>query len=121
MRRLVGTFAIHAARAVGSVYAISVAFAVFLLWAISGPFLGFSETWQLIINTVTTITTGLIVFIIQYSQNKDTAAVHLKLDEILISLKETNSEFAELEQAEDDRLEHAREQHKKILEPIENN
>src|SRR4249920_2380775 len=72
--------------AVGSPWAFLLAFALTLGWLVSGPFFDFSDTWQLIINTATTITTGLIVFLIQNSQNRDTKALHLKLDEILTAL-----------------------------------
>ncbi len=60
-----------------------IAVIVIILWAVSGPFLGFSDTWQLIINTVTTLVTFLMVFIIQNTQNRDSAAVHLKLDTLM--------------------------------------
>ena len=64
-----------------------------LLWAISGPFLNFSSEWQLTINTATTIITFLMVFLIQASQNNDTRAIHLKLDEILNSIETASNEF----------------------------
>jgi low affinity Fe/Cu permease len=54
-----------------------------VMWAVSGPFFGFSDTWQLVINTVTTISTGLMVFLIQNTQNRDAMAIHLKLDELI--------------------------------------
>ena len=116
MHKLIGRFAVRAAQVVGSTYAIAIAFAVVVGWALSGPFLGFGATWQLLINTITTVTTGLIVFILQYSQNRDTTAVHVKLDEILISLADTNSDLAEIEQAEEEDVLQARQHHKDQLE-----
>lgn len=68
---------------VGSPVVLGAAVALILLWALSGPFFGFSETWQLVINTATTIITFLMVFVIQASQNRDSKAIHLKLDEVI--------------------------------------
>jgi low affinity Fe/Cu permease len=116
MHKAIGRFALAASQLVGSTYAIAIAVGVIILWAISGPFLSFSSVWQLVINTITTVTTGLIVFILQYSQNRDTAAVHVKLDEILIALAEANSDIAEIEQAEEEDVELARQHHREQLE-----
>jgi low affinity Fe/Cu permease len=67
------------------------------IWAACGPAFHYSETWQLVINTGTTIVTFLMVFLIQSSQNRDSSAVHLKLDEIISALKEANDELMDLE------------------------
>jgi low affinity Fe/Cu permease len=67
----------------GSPYVLVAAVALVVLWAVSGPFFQFSETWQLLINTTTTIITFLMVFVIQASQNRDSKAIHLKLDEVI--------------------------------------
>jgi len=69
--------------AVGTPWAIAVAAAVIVVWAITGPLFGFSDTWQLVINTGTTIVTFLMVFMIQASQNRESKAMHLKLDELI--------------------------------------
>ncbi|WP_113717646.1 low affinity iron permease family protein [Arthrobacter dokdonensis] len=69
------------------------AVAVLILWAVSGPLLGFSDTWQLLINTGTTIVTFLMVFIIQNTQNRDNLAINLKLDALMMELKVTNSKL----------------------------
>jgi low affinity Fe/Cu permease len=70
----------------GSSWAFGLAFAVVLAWAVTGPIFGFSDTWQLVINTGTTIVTFLMVFLIQRSQNKDSQAVHLKLNELVAAV-----------------------------------
>src|SRR4051812_28428715 len=77
------TFSRHVERAVGHPIAFSVACAVIVAWAIAGPMFNYSDTWQLVINTATTIVTFLMVFLIQSTQSRDTAAIHLKLDELL--------------------------------------
>ncbi len=69
--------------ALGSPMALLLAFAVIVVWVVSGPLFGFSDTWQLVINTGTTIVTFLMVFVIQNSQNRDSKAVHIKLDELI--------------------------------------
>lgn len=112
MEKMFGRFARTVSNAIGSPFAFALAVLVVVMWALSGPFLGFSSTWQLIINTLTTITTGLIVFIIQYAQNKDTKAIHIKLDEILIALNETNEDVAELENKDAEDIEKVQAQHR---------
>jgi low affinity Fe/Cu permease len=77
-----------------------------LVWGISGPLFGFSETWQLIINTGTTIVTFLMVFLIQQSQNKDSKAVHLKLDEIIRSLDGADDELIDIEDLSEQQIRH---------------
>ncbi len=94
--------------AVGSPWALLLAVAAVLLWAASGPALGFSETWMLLVNTGTTICTFLVVFVIQSSQNRDGHAIQLKLDELIRSHEEARNEFRGAEtlpRAEVDRLE----------------
>ncbi|MDO1445193.1 low affinity iron permease family protein [Rhodocytophaga aerolata] len=80
-------FANTSTRFTGRPMAFIVAFMVVLLWAVTGPIFNFSDTWQLVINTGTTIVTFLMVFLIQQTQNKDSAAIHLKLNEIVAALK----------------------------------
>lgn len=80
-------FAAHVTKLAGSPLAFGSALILVIAWGLSGPAFGYSETWQLVINTGTTIVTFLMVFLIQQSQNKDGEALHLKLDELLIALK----------------------------------
>ena len=75
--------------------------AVVVLWAVTGPIFGYSDTWQLVINTGTTIITFLMVFLIQATQNRDTAALQLKLDELIIATKDARNEVAGIEEAAD--------------------
>jgi low affinity Fe/Cu permease len=81
----------HVARAAGSPVAFLICCAIVVVWAASGPFFGFSDTWQLIINTGTTIVTFLMVFLIQNTQNRDGAAIQAKLDELIRASASQNS------------------------------
>src|SRR5579872_5798544 len=84
------------------------AVAVVLVWAITGPLFGFSDTWQLAINTGTTIVTFLMVFLIQATQNRDTLALQLKLDELILATKNASNRIAGIEEASDEKLEEAK-------------
>jgi len=111
--KLLGAFDRFASRVTGwagSPLAFTLAFILVLVWAISGPIFGFSETWQLVINTGTTIVTFLMVFLIQQSQNKDCRAVHLKLDELLHSIKNARKEMIDAEHLSEEDLERLAEQ-----------
>jgi low affinity Fe/Cu permease len=91
-------FAASVTRWAGSPLVFSGALAMVLTWAISGPLFGFSETWQLVINTGTTIVTFLMVFLIQQSQNKDSVAIHLKLNELLAAHREASNRMIGIEE-----------------------
>lgn len=88
----------------GSPGTFMIALLLVLLWLIAGPLFGFSDTWQLVINTGTTIITFLMVFIIQQSQNKDTAAIQLKLNELIACNKEASNRLIDIEDITDDEL-----------------
>lgn len=99
-------FAGHATRGSGSPTAFVLAVAVVAVWLITGPFFGYSDTWQLVINTGTTVVTFLMVFLIQQSQNKDSVAVHLKLNELLASHMEASNHLVDIEELDEDELRH---------------
>ncbi len=90
---------------IGTPIAFIVAALVVIVWAVSGPFFGFSDTWQLVINTGTTIVTFLVVFMIQNTQNRDSRAIQLKLDELLRAVQEARTTMVDLEDMSDDELE----------------
>ncbi len=100
-------FSRKTSEAVGSVWAFLIALGVVALWGLTGPLFGFSDTWQLVINTSTTIVTFLMVFLIQSTQNRDAKAVHLKLDELIRGIAEARNDLIDLEdlpEAELDKL-----------------
>ena len=103
-------------RAVGSSWAFIVAVAVIVAWALSGPVLDFSETWQLVINTGTTIVTFLMVFLIQQSQNKDSLAIHIKLNELLASHESASNRTIAVEELDEKELQMLRDFYCKLAE-----
>lgn len=107
-------FARATASGIGSPYAFVGAVAVVLAWAISGPFFGFSETWQLVINTGTTIITFLVVFMIQNTQNRDSKALHLKLDELIRVMKSARNELVDIEDKADEVLDKYQEEFREL-------
>jgi len=109
-------FAKRTSRFVGHPYAFLVALLITLIWIASGPLFGFSDTWQLVINTGTTIITFLMVFIIQNTQNRDTAAMHLKLDEIVRSLNGAHNAVLDLEELTESELERLRAKYEALAE-----
>jgi low affinity Fe/Cu permease len=88
----------------GSSWAFGLAFAVILVWAVTGPIFHYSDTWQLVINTGTTIVTFLMVFLIQSTQNRDAKAMHLKLDELLRGVEGARTSMVDLEHLSDEDL-----------------
>jgi low affinity Fe/Cu permease len=105
MRDLFRKFSRACADAVGSPWAFLVAVSVCALWALTGPIYGYSDTWQLVINTATTVVTFLMVFLIQNTQNRDAKAIHLKLDELLRGVKGARTGLVHLEDLSDQELE----------------
>ena len=101
MDRIFTSIATRSAQIMGQPLAFIVSTALVILWALSGPILQFSDTWQLIVNTATTVLTFLAVFLIQNSQNRDGAAMQAKLDEILRALDKARVEFVGIEHLTD--------------------
>jgi len=91
-----------------------VAVTLIVLWAVSGPLFGFSDTWQLVVNTATTIITFLMVFLIQNTQNRDTEAIQLKLDELIRATQGAHNALLDLEEMEDEHVERYRASYMKL-------
>src|SRR5258708_31821851 len=87
---------------------------IIVVWGLTGPLFRYSDTWQLVINTGTTIITFLIVFLIQNTQNRDAKAIHLKLDELLRGVEGARTHLVDLEALSDEELDHLQEQFKRI-------
>ena len=107
-------FANAASRALGTPLAFALAVAVVVTWAVTGPLFHFSDSWQLVINTGTTVVTFLMVFLIQATQNRDATALHLKVDELIRSTREARNTFAALEDASEDELKGFQDEMKKL-------
>jgi low affinity Fe/Cu permease len=98
----------------GMPYAFAVACAIVLVWGLTGPLFGYSDTWQLVINTGTTIITFLMVFLIQHTQNRDSRALQLKLDELLRSLDAARNKLINLENCSDAEIDQIERQFKAL-------
>src|SRR5579884_3707712 len=98
----------------GSSWAFCLAGLVVVVWAVTGPMFNFSDTWQLVINTGTTIVTFLMVFLIQNTQNRDAKAMHLKLDELLRGVEGARTGLVDLEAASDDELDRVQKEFERI-------
>jgi low affinity Fe/Cu permease len=109
-------FATATARYSGHPVTFAVAIAVLLVWAVSGPFFGFNDTWQLVINTGTTIVTFLMVFLIQNTQNRDSEAIHIKLDELIRAMDKANKSLLDIEELDEKELDGMRAEFAKIAE-----
>ena len=109
-----GRFARETSRAAGRPSAFGLAAAVVLLWLVTGTLFGFSDTWQLVINTGTTIVTFLMVFMIQNSQNRDSEAIQVKLDELLRATNGAHNALLDLEELEERDLDRIRESYKQL-------
>ncbi|HZQ98420.1 MAG TPA: low affinity iron permease family protein [Chloroflexota bacterium] len=107
-------FAQAVARAVGRSWVFAIACAVVIVWALTGPLYHYSDTWQLVINTGTTIVTFLMVFLIQNTQNRDAKAMHLKLDELLRGVEGARTGMVDLEHWTDEELERLQAQFQRI-------
>lgn len=108
MDQLFAVISTRTASAAGQPWAFALALATIVVWAISGPVFGYSGTWQLVINTGTTIVTFLMVFLIQNSQNRDGAAMQAKLDELIRAVDNARGEFIGIEHLSDQEVERIR-------------
>jgi low affinity Fe/Cu permease len=107
-------FAHTTANAVGSPWAFAVAVMVIVAWALCGPLFHYSDTWQLVINTGTTIVTFLMVFLIQNTQNRDARAMHLKLDELIRAVHGARNRLVDLEELSDEQLDELQKEFERI-------
>lgn len=103
-----GRFARATSRTVGHTTAFIIALAVVLVWAATGPYFHYSDTWQLVINTGTTVITFLMVFVIQQTQNRDSEAMHVKLDEIIRALRGAHNDLLDIEELTEEELDEIR-------------
>jgi low affinity Fe/Cu permease len=106
--------------ATGSPWAFIIAVTIILIWSLTGPVFRFSDTWQLVINTSTTIVTFLMVFLIQNTQNRDSKAIHLKLDEIIRSMDKARDSLIDLEDLSDEEIARVQEEFKHLIKRIKN-
>jgi low affinity Fe/Cu permease len=108
-------FARWTERRVGSPVTFGLALVIVLLWGISGPFFGWSDTWQLVINTGTTIVTFLMVFLIQSTQTRDTQALHLKLDELIRVNRSARNSLLDLEEMSEEEIEQVKKTFQRLV------
>lgn len=113
-KNLFARFATTAARRAGQPVTFGVAFLIIVAWAVFGPIFDFSDTWQLVINTSTTIVTFLMVFLIQNTQNRDSEAMHLKLDELLRSHSKAFNALMDLEELDEKHLDKLRDHYEEL-------
>ena len=113
---LLERFSHQATKATGTSLAFMLAVTVIVVWGITGPLFGFSDTWQLVINTGTTIVTFLMVFLIQRAQNKDALAIHLKLNEIVAALEGASNRLIDVEDLSEPEIDALRKYYKRLIE-----
>jgi low affinity Fe/Cu permease len=113
---LLEKFSYQATRATGTSFAFILAVLVIVVWGITGPIFRYSDTWQLVINTGTTIVTFLMVFLIQRAQNKDALAIHLKLNEIVAALEGASNRLIDVEDLSEPEINALRNYYKRLIE-----
>jgi low affinity Fe/Cu permease len=114
-------FARSSSRVLGSAWAFAGAIVILIVWGLTGPMFHYSDTWQLIINTGTTIVTFLMVFLIQNTQNRDAKAIQLKLDELIRALKGARNQLIDLESLSDEDLTRLEKQFQRVRKQAERN
>jgi low affinity Fe/Cu permease len=119
INRFFGRFAAKVTKFTGSSWAFVGAVVVIIVWGITGPMFHYSDTWQLVINTGTTIVTFLMVFLIQHTQNKDSIALQAKLDELLASQEGASNRLINIENLPEDKLEELQKYYTKLVEDAE--
>jgi len=115
MGRWFANFANRASQLAGHYVTFVGAFLILVIWAVSGPFFGFSDTWQLVINTGTTIVTFLMVFLIQNTQNRDAMAMHLKLDELIRAIENADNSLIRAEDETQEELRALKQKYESLL------
>lgn len=119
MHEIFRKFAHRVSKIVASSWAFITAVSIIIIWAASGWFFGYSNTWQLFINTGTTIITFLMVFLIQNTQNRDAQATHLQLDELIKAIGPARDEFIEVEEDSDKKIERLEKEFTKLREKVD--
>src|ERR1700704_882357 len=114
MNELFRKFAQATSAMVGSSWAFILAVLIIIVWALTGPVFHYSDTWQLVINTGTTIITFLMVFLIQNTQNRDAKAIHLKLDELIRGVKGARTRLVDIEELSDEELDRLKAQFERV-------
>ena len=114
MNDLFRKFAAHTSHLAGTAWAFILAVLIIVVWSVTGPLFHYSDTWQLVINTGTTIITFLMVFLIQNTQNRDAKAFHLKLDELIKATKGASNTMIDLDELSDEQLKELEEEYKRI-------
>jgi low affinity Fe/Cu permease len=115
LSRILERFSLKATKGTGTSMAFILALSVIIVWGLTGPFFHFSDTWQLVINTGTTIVTFLMVFLIQRTQNKDAQAIHLKLDEIVAALEGASNRLIDVEDLTEEEIETLHNHYQKLV------